>query len=93
MSTWISDRDPETNGNVLVSLSFDEDVRIGFYVERKESWGALTREWWVWEGENLERYGPSYVDGWMPLPKAMYDSAAAFAEAMAVPTEKMNGKG
>lgn len=77
---WITDRVPENNHDVLVSVKFDEQVRMGFYVEESTD-NYTSRSWYVFEGENLERYGPSYIDGWMPLPKAIYDYAADLAKA------------
>jgi len=72
MSGWITDRYPENNDDVLVSPAYDEQARIGFYVEQKSSWGHIDRSWYLWEGDSLEKYGPSYIDGWMPLPKTAY---------------------
>lgn len=72
MSDWITDRFPDNNHDVLVSPAYDGGARIGFYVESKESWGRISRAWYVWEGDEREKYGPVYIDGWMPLPKTVF---------------------
>ncbi len=71
MSDWITDRLPDNSHDVLVSVKWDEQARIGFY-QVIESHGCKSSRWHVWTGEFRDQYDAKDVDGWMPIPKSVY---------------------
>lgn len=71
MSEWIIDRVPENNHDVLVSLKWDEQARVGFYFVQKGHDRSF-EIWHVWNGDCRDQYDATDVEGWMPIPKSIY---------------------